>query len=145
MKKAFTIITILLVCNLSAQIQVQTSEAWERIGKTQGIKLERLDDTYRFTYDDAKYTQVSNFKSFQFQDVDGAMNELYHTIAEGFNEMPTESILIDLPQGSITLEYKKVFGTINLQIYHALDDEASVIGLTPYLTRRKVEKLFGKR
>lgn len=145
MKKLITISLLLIVCNVSAQIEVLKSKKWDRIGKTRGVELERQNDTYRFTYDDAKYTQVSNYKSFQFEDVDGAMNEFYHTIAEGFNEMPESTILIDLPQGSLSLEFSKVFGVINLQIAHALDDDASVIGLTPYLTRKKVEKLFGKK
>ncbi|MGY6649488.1 hypothetical protein [Wenyingzhuangia sp. IMCC45574] len=150
MRKLFLLTIALLINNLSfSQIKkIEPAKSIE-IGtiKTFGafiIDCHKINDTYLFTYADAKFKHIDEHKSFEFKDIDNAFDTLYETIIDGFNNTPKEPIMIKLPKGVLFLSYIKSYGVVNFRFGHSLDNKGGVIGYSGYLTKKKVKKLFGK-
>lgn len=145
------IISILFITSSAfAQIsKVETTKA-EEIGKIAPmgqfiIDCQKRGDTYTFMYKDWKFQHLDEYKQFSFKDEDNAFENLYEMIMKGFEDMPEEDIMLEIPEGYLWLKFDKVMGVKQLSFGHSVDKSGSVIGYSRQLTKKNVEKLFGKK
>lgn len=143
MKQLLFISFIFLGVNLFGQIKVIETPTTETIGKLQGIKIEKTGNIYYITYDNLKYLNITDIKSFSFEDVDNAFENLYQMIIKGFDEVPEKDIMIDLPNDIIWLHFEKNMGIVSFQFYQNVN-KTDVVAYSRYLTKKQVQKLFGK-
>lgn len=109
------------------------------------ITCEKQGNIYFFTYQDVKFQHIEEYKSFYFEDVNNNFSYLYSTIKKGLDSPPKAPVYLKIPEGYIFLEFVKSLGKPNVRIGHSLYDNGEVIGYSVWLTKRKVEKLFGKK
>jgi hypothetical protein len=152
MKKMF-LLGMLLTASMSfAQLKrVQTTPS-ESIGKAQqfGAPLEaeitKSGNVYTVSYRDMQFKTINEYRSFSFEDVDNTFNDLYAAIEEGFNTMPAEPMMLELPNHYVWLDFKKFLGYPVLTIsssYNKTKD--SPIYFSNEIAKKQIEKLFGKR
>lgn len=145
------ILTFLLISSMSfGQIKKVETEPSELIGKIGSIgetwlKLEKSGDVYTFTYKDMKYTQLTDFKSFSFIDEDNAFEDLYNIILKGLDEVPSEPIMLEIPNGYLWLEFGKTLGKPFVTFSHSVGKSGDVIGKSTWMNRKKLDKVFGKK
>ncbi|WP_116788069.1 hypothetical protein [Flavobacterium psychrotrophum] len=150
--KKFTLFVVLLVSSVSfAQLKKVDVVKAEPIGKVGGalgtpksIECTKTGNTYTFEYRDMKLTSIEAYKEFSFDDVDNTFEDLYKTIIDGFENTPKEDVVLSLPNYIITLDYTKALGIVNLNMYITLKN-TDVTGLTAALSKKQVDKLFGKK
>ena len=149
MKKIITIITLFFAVTSFAQLKVTEFKKAdvELIGKIapmgqMTVKLEKEGDKCIFTYRDAKYGKIDNYKSFKFNASDlDALYELF-TNFEGVEKGDQKAI--DLGDGErLNLVYDKMLGRIYLAIYHT--NAAGVEGKIQRLSPNQFKRLFGKK
>ncbi|WP_228853278.1 hypothetical protein [Aegicerativicinus sediminis] len=150
MRKLLFALGLLCLTTTNAQIKRVDQPSSEEIGKiapmgSLSIKIEKSGDTYNFLYQDVKFTQIKEFKSFSFKDVDNAFEELYKIIMDGFDNPPADDIMIELPEGYLWLGFTKALGVVNFRFGHSVTNDGSVIGFSQWLTKKQTQKLFGKR
>ena len=144
MKKTLFISMVLLFTTpLFSQITATKRIPPVLIGKVQGMDCQKYDSTFVITYSDLKYTQLTELKSFSLNEKD--FNDLYSVIERGFNEVPSDEIIIETPNDILYLKYTKVIGVVNLQITHFVNKNPEIIGLIKYLTKNAAIKLFGRK
>lgn len=107
------------------------------------MKIEKLGDTYYFTYRDVNFKHIYETKEFKLQDIDNAFESLYAILVDGFESMPKESIELEFPDGMLSLQYTKVFGISSVCFYHT--DKNGITGYTMEINRKQIDKLFGKK
>ena len=144
MKQLLFISFIFLGINLFGQIKVIEAPDNETIGEIQGIKIEKTGNVYTFIYDNLKYPNTTDIKSFSFEDIDNSFENLYQLIMKGFDEVPNDDIMIKLPNDTIWLHFEKNMGIVSFQFYHSVSN-TEVIAISRYLTKKQVIKLFGKK
>lgn len=150
MKKTILLFGMLLSTFAFSQLKQIEVEKCEEVGgiKPMGsthIVLEKCsEDRYVFTYSDIKYTKINEFKSFALKNEDNAIEHLYEAMMNGMANPPKETIRFELPNDVIELHFVKALGIGNVQIRHWVNKNPEVIGLTVYLDKKKVNKLFGK-
>ncbi|GGB73108.1 hypothetical protein GCM10007424_11330 [Flavobacterium suaedae] len=150
MKKIITIIALFFAVSSSfAQLKVTEFKKAdvELIGKItpmgqMTVKLEKEGDKCIFTYRDAKFDKIDNYKSFEFNASDlDALYELF-TNFEGVEKGDQKAI--SLGDGErLNLVYDKMLGKMYFTIYHT--NAAGVEGQVQYLTPKQFKKLFGKK
>jgi len=113
------------------------------IGKVQHISCTKNENTYTITYNDHKFTQIDDFKSFSLSEED--FNDIFDIIIQGFSDIPKEDIKLETPNDVLILKFSKSMGIVSLNIYHLVNKNAEIVGLTRYLTKKQVLKLFGKK
>lgn len=150
MKKRLLLFTILFSSISFAQIKTVEASNSELIGKVLNfgnvlIQCEKIEDKYTFAYQDAKFVQVIDYKSFSFEDTDNAFDNLYNEIMKGFINPPKDNILVELPKGFIWLSYTKAMGVVNFRFAHSETKGGEVVGFSSWLTKKRVMKLFGKK
>lgn len=145
MKKTFLLFTILISIFSFSQIRIDNSPNSILVGKiTAGsISLEKLDRKYTICYDDAKFTKVSSLKCFSFLDVENDFENFYALLLDGFNNPPKENIKLDFPNDNIEIHYEKMMGVVSMQFIQYFK-EANVYGYSSYITKKQLQKLFGK-
>lgn len=142
-RKKITILLFLIV-TLSgySQISVSTKETPILIGKSSQVTCEQIGNTYIFTYRDLKFTQLKEFKSFQFNEENEDFNKLYELMQAGLKTKPEENIVLELPNCTLKLEFLKSMGVGNVRFIHT---ENGITGISSWLTKKKLAKLFGKK
>lgn len=145
MKKATLILLLTATFSFSqiSKVAIATPESIGKIasfGKT-FIECDKLNDEYTFTYHDHNYLQLDVYKSFSFKDENNAFDTLYSMIMNGFENKPEEAVFISIPNGIVKLEFLKTLGVTNFRFIHT---ENEVTGIGPWLTEKKLKKLFGK-
>lgn len=149
MRKIITIITLFFAVTSFAQLKVTEFKKAdiELIGKIapmgqMTVKLEKEGDKCIFTYRDAKFNKIDNYKSFKFNASDlDALYELF-TSFEGVEKGDQKAI--DLGNGErLNLVYGKTLGKMHVTIYHT--NAAGVEGQVQYLSSKQYRKLFGKK
>lgn len=142
---------ILLFTSISySQItQVKTSKS-ELIGKIGVIgetwlECNKNGNTYTFTYKDMKFQHLTEYKSFSFEDVDNAFDNLYNTILSGLESKPEDDITLELPNDIVWLKFKKTMGVISVEFWHSVNKNADIIGVSTWMNKKKLAKLFGKK
>lgn len=143
MKTIITFYSFFLPFIVFSQINVIEKSEPVIIGKVQFIKLEKTDNIYTFTYDNIKYKTISDTKSFSFEDKENAFEKLYQLIIDGFENLPNNDIMIDLPNDIIWLHFEKNLGLVSFQFRQAIN-KSDVFAYSVYLTKKQVQKLFGK-
>lgn len=147
--KRLAFILFLTVTFTNAQLkEIKTPERVE-IGKIAPlgqlhILCEKVGNDYVFTYRDANYMQIDDFKGFSFNGEE-TFDALYQKIHDGFKNVPKEPIMLELDNEYLWLDYTKVMGAVSFRFKHSVTNDGSVIGYSVWMTRKKVERLFGKR
>lgn len=155
MKKLLPLILI-AVCmtfNSFGQINVVETEKSEEtvlIGKIGGIgetwiECTKTGNTYTFKYKDMKFEQVVDYKSFSFDDIDGAFDAIYNMMNDGIDNPPEEDVIIELPESFIFLHFGRTRGQSYVEIRHAVTKNTDVFGVTTWMNKKKLKKVFGKK
>lgn len=150
MKKLSLLFSFLFIIAVSnAQIKVSTVEKPTEIGKVgagMGIwfgKLEKYPDgNFILSYKDFKFQEIEEWKSFSLNAND--LDDLYNLIIENFEKMPSEDIKVELANDILFINYKKSFGISVVTIYHAVNKNSNVMGVSQSFTKKQISKLFGK-
>lgn len=145
MVRAALILLLLVPAFAYCQISVTKTDNLIEIGKvgelgSMWIKCSKSGDGYIFTYRDTKFTKITEYKSFSFLDIDNAFDKFYEAIISVIENQ--EELRIDIPNGSIFLQPITFMGSTNVSIGHF--NNAGILGTSQYLTRKQVNKLFGK-
>lgn len=154
--KKITLFVVLLVSSVSfAQLKKLDNPPAvkvEVVGKAQqfGMPLEaecsKAGNTYTIKFRDAEFVQLTKYREFSFEDVDNTFNDLYAAIEEGFKTMPTEPIILELPNHLVWLRFEKNLGFLYMKISFSTDKSTtSTIYISNPILKKQVEKLFGKR
>lgn len=145
MRQILLIISLTIMSmNSFGQIKVSKDKT-EEVGKvgalgTVWIKCSKSGNGYIFTYRDTKFKQLTEYKSFSFLDVDNAFDDFYSAIMHVLETK--EELRIEIPDGIIFLQPLTAMGSTNVSIGHF--NSAGVLGTSQYLTKKQVNKLFGK-
>ena len=152
MKKIILLLALTLSTVSFAQLKkLDAASKTELIGKVGGalgspksLECTKTGNTYTFEYRDMKYPNIESYKEFSFDDVENTFESLYTTIIDGFENTPKEAVDLELPKYIIRLDYTKALGIVNLNMYISLKG-TDVIGVTAALSKKQVDKLFGKK
>lgn len=149
-KKLLSLSFLFLVLAANAQIKVANKADANPvlIGKLgtptlSTVELTKAGDLVTFKYQNNNKPQVAEFKTFGFKDIDGALEGFYGVINEGLTTVPKEDVKIELPNETVSLQYKKEMNTasVKMKISYKNGEEA---GATVWLTKKNIDKLFGK-
>lgn len=148
--KKITLLVLLLTASFSfAQLKkVEVTKA-EEIGKVQAfgapmnLECKKRGDVYTFSYKDAEFPTLTEYREFEFKDVDNTFEDLYAAILDGFEKLPEESVVLELPDYILSLEFKKSFGVAVVRFYSSR--KGGTVTASNQITKKQVEKLFGKK
>lgn len=143
MKNFIILCFMLSVLFVNGQITIIDTPESVKIGEVPGIKITKQKNTYTITYENIKYQQITDFKSFSFVDTDNAFDNLYQMIINGFNETPKSDIMLELPNDIVWLHFEKLLGVVSFQFSQSVN-KTDVFAFSRYLTKKQVQKLFGK-
>jgi len=146
MKKLFTIAFVTFSLSCYSQIKVTETKKPELIGeyRTMGTlfsKIEKFEsDVCVFTYKDGKYTQIDEYKSFNFRYSD--LQTLYNmfTNFDGINKGDEKTVDLE-DGGKLFFKYNKSMGKMYAEVIHY--DRAGVGGSIYWLPSKQADKLFG--
>lgn len=144
MKK--TLLLILLICSFSAfsQIKVLKNEQLISIGKANSVELYKKNNKYTINYQDVDAGNLNTFRTFYFHDLNQDFAQFYKIISDGFIDMPTSEITLELPNDIVGLNFARNYGQITVQFVHYINKSKKYIGKSPFLTKKNVDKIFGK-
>ena len=147
MKKLIFLFLVSTTC--FSQIKKVETEKSIDIGKIGAmgqtwIECTKSGNTYTFLYQDLKYQQITEYKSFSFEDVDNAFDNLYETMLNGLENKPNEDIMLELPNDIIWLKFKKSFGKTTVEFWHAVNKNSDVLGYSVWMDKKRLAKVFGK-
>ncbi len=149
MKKLLSLSLLFLAVATTAQIKVGKVEAKPTlIGKVgtptlSTVEINKTGDLVTFKYQNNNKPHLAEFKTFSFKDIEGALEGFYGVIVEGMTSLPKEDIKVELPNETVNLQYKKEMNiaSVKMKISYNNGDEG---GVTVWLTKRQIDKLFGK-
>lgn len=151
MKKMFLLLMLLTVSMSFAQLKKVESSESEVIGRVQpfGLPMEaectKTENIYTIKFKDKQFTTINEYRSFSFTDSDNTFNDLYAAIDEGFKKNATdETIHLELPDYNLSLRFTKGMGIQSLSISYSKKNSDLVFS-SNFLTKKQVEKLFGKK
>lgn len=114
-------------------------------GGVWAIECEKMLDSYYFTYKDVSFTTIEVRKTFKIEDIDNAFETFYAILAEGFDTVPKEPIILEFPEGYLYLYYERVVGMPVVSIRHITSKhEYAPTGFTQQFTQKQIDRLFGK-
>lgn len=149
MKKLISLSFLFFVLATQAQIKVTKTDVKPVvIGKVgtptlSTVEITKTGDLVTFKYQNNNKPQIAEFKTFSFKDVDGALEGFYTVINEGFTTLPKEDIVIELPNETVSLQYTKAMNiaSVKMKVTYNNGEEG---GVTVWLTKRQIDKLFNK-
>lgn len=142
--KILNLLLFLLPFSLFAQIKVYEGSKPIKIGNIQThSSIEKKDDIYTICFQDIKFTKITSFKCFSFQEIDNDFENLYNMISKGFEDKTEQVITLDLPNNLVDLKFVKNMGLISFQ-FITTDKKTQIIGFSPYYSKKQINKLFGK-
>lgn len=149
MKQITLAILLIIGFNCNAQLEIVKTEKPVEIGKVTNlgqlaIECERYGEQYVFTYQDVKFQQLTDYKSFTLKN-EQSFNDLYELIVSNWDNPPEEDIMIKLDEGYLWVRFVKALGVTNVAFAHSVDENADILGISTWLTKRRVDKLFGKK
>jgi hypothetical protein len=153
MKKIILLFVLTLSTASFAQLKKIDAKALEseEIGKIQpfGLPLQieatKFKNVYTIRYRDVEYTTLDSYKEFKFEDKDNTFEDLYNAIIEGFEKTPKESVMLSLPDYTISLRFDKALGMQTVTFFSAPAMQADAISRSASFTRKQIDKLFGKK
>lgn len=140
--RKITFIAIALLLPSYTFAQFTKVEKENLIGKVQHFKITESNNNYIITYNDLKFTKITDFKSFILNKEE--FTQLFEIIQKGLSEIPKENIEIENDTFMLSIKFVKMMGVRSVQIIH-LNKKTEVAGLTRYLTKKQVLKVFGKK
>ncbi len=145
----FVLFNFFFVLNSFAQINVVDVAKPISIGKVGNIAatfiyMDKEDSVYTITYQDIKFQHLTEFKSFSFKDINNDFDKLYKIIIDGLDNPPKEDIMLELPNDIVWLHFQKSLGVVNVRFSSAVNKNPNIIGVSIYMTKKQVLKLFGK-
>jgi len=150
MKKLLSLSSLLFTLVTTAQIKIGKTEAKSvLIGKVgtptlSTVELTKTGDLVTFKYQNNLKPQVAEFKTFSFKDIDGALEGFYGVIMEGLNTVPKEDVKIELPNETVSLQFKKEMNIASVKMKISYNDGQEG-GITVWLTKLQINKLFNKQ
>ena len=149
MKKLLSLSFLFITLATNAQIKVGKAEAKPVvIGKVgtptlSTVEITKTGDLIIFKYQNDNKPQLAEFKTFSFKDIDGALEGFYSAINEGFTSLPKEDIKIELPKEIVNIQYTKSMNitSVKMKISYNNGEEG---GVTVWLTKKQIDKLFNK-
>lgn len=138
-------LSLLFTLSFNAQISKQESSSVEvGVAKNFGVTIATMSkvsgdpDYYFVTYNNLKYTSISDVKSFGFKDVDGAFETLYTEILNGFKNK-SKRFELNVNDGTLSIQYS--MGSFRFYFI----DSAGIASWTGYITKKQFSTLFGKK
>jgi len=104
----------------------------------------RVDETYTIEYRDTKSRRFKKYRSFTFNKENKNLDTLYQMMRKGFDELPEEDVAVPIADEKVWLEYSKSAGTVSVRFKHSYSDNQKKNGLSVWMTKSRVNKLFGK-
>lgn len=144
MKKIILLFTILFSISAFSQIKILKNDALTEVGKENSVALYKKDKKYTFNYQDVANANLNSFRSFYFFDLNKDFDQLYKLISDGFIDMPTTEITMELPNDIIGLNYGRNYGQVTVQFVHYINKNMKTVGKSQFLTKKQVDKIFGK-
>lgn len=147
--KKVALLLMLMVASVSfAQLKTSTVDKGETIGKigAPGIPyviLKKYSNFYVLSYRNLEHQNIEDWNDFEI--ADSEFNDLYDFIVAGFENPGKDDILVELNKSKFSLKYTKAFGSVNVQITHWRTNDGSVTGLTQAMSKKQIDKLFGKK
>jgi len=127
-----------------SQIKVLKNETLVEIGKENSVGLYKKENRFTFNYQDINTSNLNTFRSFSFLDVNGDVTDLYKLITDGFIDEPSGNVTLELPNDIIELHYEKNYGQPTVQFIQIINKNRKYVGKSQFLTKKQVEKIFGK-
>ncbi len=144
MKKIVLFLSILMSVSAFSQIKVLKNESLLEVGKENSVTLYKKDKKYIFNYQDVNSSNLNTFRTFAFSDLNKDFDTLYKLISDGFIEMPTSEITLELPNDIVGLHFARNYGQITVQFVQYINKNKKYVGKSQFLTKKDVDKLFGK-
>lgn len=144
MKKIILLFTLLFSISAFSQIKILKNDELTEVGKENSVALYKKDKKYTFNYQDVANANLNSFRSFYFYDLNKDFDQLYKLISDGFIDMPTSEITMELPNDIISLNYGRNYGQVTVQFVHYINKNRKYVGKSQYLTKKQVDKIFGK-
>ncbi|REC46622.1 hypothetical protein [Chryseobacterium pennipullorum] len=144
MRKIILLITCMFGISVFSQIKVLKNESLVEVGKDNSVGLYKKEDKFTVNYQDLNTSNLNTIRSFSFQNLNGDVIGLYKLIMDGFITMPGENIILELPNDIIELHYERNYGQPTVQFIQVINKNRKYIGKSQYLTRKQVEKIFGR-
>lgn len=149
MKNLLLFFTINL--NLIAYSQIQRVELMkcERIGfASQGafdiINEKCSDGNYKFSFRDMSYMKITVGSEFKFKDIDGAYDNLFTSIIQGFETRPKDGIAFELPNEIVLIKYMSSLGIKGVAFF-VKNKNTGIESHSNYFLKNQIYKLFGKK
>jgi len=149
-KKLLSLSFLFIVLAINAQIKVANAadEKSVLIGKVgtptlSTVEITKTGDLITFKYQNNNKPQIAEFKTFSFKDIDDALEGFYNVINDGFISLPKEDIKIELLNETVNLQYTKSMNiaSVKMKISYNNGQEG---GVTVWLTKKQIDKLFNK-
>lgn len=145
MKKNFIFIGILFLSSqLSSQIKVIKNIELAPVGKLESVGLFKKENSYTITYQDTNEANLNTYRSFNFKNINNDVEELYQMIQKALIDPPISDIILEFPNDIINLHFKRNYGENTVQFIQTINKNKKYIGKSHFLTKRDVDKLFGK-
>lgn len=144
MKKIFILVALAAAAMLPAQIKILKNENLVEVGAENLVTLYRKNNKYTFNYQDVNSANLNTFRSFSFSDLNKDFDVLYKLISDGFIDMPVTEITLELPNDIVGLNFAKNYGQTTVQFVHYINKSNKYIGKSRFLTKKDIDKLFGK-
>ncbi|KOS05349.1 hypothetical protein AM493_04365 [Flavobacterium akiainvivens] len=142
MKKIISLLFLLVVVSVNAQTQ---------IGKVAplgsgSIILEKYDTYYKFEFKDIKYQTKDVKASFMLTGTEEDLQKLYDAITKKMEAKEEADVDIAFGEDTVKLHFEKNMGTMSFQfkkyIAKSISEDTSD---STYMTRKQIDKLFGKK
>ena len=104
----------------------------------------RVQDIYTIEYRDTKSRRFKKYRSFTFNKENKNLDSLYQMMRKGFDELPGEDVAVPIADEKVWLEYSKSAGTVSVRFKHNYGDNPKKNGLSVWMTKGRINKLFGK-
>jgi hypothetical protein len=149
MKLFFTVFLLILIGNpiysqtITKDIQSEKiSEIKDLTAFSMGLEKVPGSDIYFLVYRDAQYTQITDIKTITLGSKEEVSN-IKKALVELMGDSSSESITVQLKEEEKNM-FKRVeaMGIVNINGYVFVRGFSDVYGITGYLTKKRLEKLF---
>jgi len=143
MKKILSLLMLLLAFSATAQTEVGKVAPLGSFA----ISIQKFDTYYLFKFKDSRYTTKTEIVECKLEGNEADLQKLYDQIVEKFETKSTGEFDMKFGDEDVKLNFEKNMGVMSLQFqkYIAKDIDAKVTQTSTYLTRKQVDKLFGKK
>lgn len=152
MKQLLTLTLLIVSMSGFAQLKRITVDPPQFVGKAQqfGGPLEaectKRGNTYTIRYRQNEDTGAGLYHEMIFEDIENTFEDLYAVMLEGFETMPADAIMLELPEFYIWLKFEKSLGIPVVTITSSYSkDPYAPLYMSNQIAKKQIQKLFGKR